>query len=118
MATTNIIGPLGNKGSTRNFSTMRVVTTNGTTAVNVFVEPTSFRGNVLAVQVISNDTTAGNITVATSAGTVATVAKGVVSGAVTGAVGLTNTAFSLNSSFTVVSSSAGNATVIVFYEAL
>lgn len=48
--------------------------TNGTTPVNVFGTSVPFTGTVTGVYLISNDTTAGNITVGTTAGIITTIA--------------------------------------------
>lgn len=90
--------------------------TNGTTAVNVF---TTFGspviGVITGVFVIAQDTTAGNITLKNAGSTVVVVAKGTVTGAMTGGVSLANTALKKGGSVTIVSSSAGNATVFMVY---
>jgi hypothetical protein len=81
--------------------------TNGTTPVLILPGvPVS----IGAVFLISNDTTAGTITVSNSAGTVCTIAKGTVAGAMVGAISLANS--SAHTGLQIVSSSAGNARVI------
>jgi len=90
--------------------------TNSTTPVNVFGTTVPFNGIITGIYVISKDTTAGNITIASTAGTIATIAKGTVAGVMVGAVSLTNTSFSSGNTFTVVSSSAGEAFVIINFQ--
>lgn len=87
--------------------------TSGTTPVNVFAATVPFACTITGVYLISKDTTAGNITVADTAGTVATIAKGTTSGAMVGAVSLANTSVASGDTLTIVSSSAGNATVVI-----
>lgn len=89
--------------------------TNGTTPVNVIAATVPFNATITGVYLISNDTTAGNITLADTAGTVATIAKGTSSGVMVGAVSLANTAITSGNTLTIVSSSAGNATVFVTF---
>lgn len=89
--------------------------TNGTTPVNVFGSTTPFSGTITGIYVISKDTTAGNITVADTAGTIATIAKSTTAGVMTGAVSLANTGFLIGNTMTVDSSSAGNADVIIVF---
>jgi hypothetical protein len=93
-----------------------VATTNGTTSVNVFgangaPAPITIQG----VFVISRDTTAGNITIATPGGTVATIAKGATAGVLVGAASVANATCVENGAVTIVSSSAGNAQVFILY---
>lgn len=89
--------------------------TNATTPVNVFGVANGFDGVITGIYVISKDTTAGNIIVKTTAGTVATIAKGTASGAMVGAVTLANTALDDEGICTIESSSAGEATVIILF---
>lgn len=89
--------------------------TNGTTPVNVFGTTVPFGGVVTGVFVESLDTTAGNITVASTAGTIATIAKGTSAGVMVGGGALTNTTFASGNTFTVVSSSAGNVRVTITF---
>lgn len=89
--------------------------TNGTTPVNVIAATVPFTCTITGVYLISNDTTAGNITLADTAGTVATIAKGATAGAMVGAVSLANTAVTLGDTLTIVSSSAGNAEVFITF---
>lgn len=91
------------------------VATNGTTPVNVFTAALTFNLTITGIYLISDDTTAGNITIADTAGTVATIAKGTTAGVMTGASSLANTSVSVGNTLTVVSSSAGNATVFITY---
>lgn len=91
------------------------VSTNGTSPVDVFGATVPFAGTVTGVFVESLDTTAGNITVADTAGTIATIAKGTSTGAMVGGGTLANTSFSAGNTFTVVSSSAGNARVTITF---
>lgn len=107
-----------------NVATPSVVTVNtsGTTAVDVnFTGDSSLLGNspactITAVAVIALDTTAGNITLKNGASTVATVAKGTTAGGLVGATSLSNTSVDNGATLSVVSSSAGNATVLVYYQ--
>jgi len=89
-------------------------TTNGTTAVNIFAS-TQFPLTITGVYLISNDTTAGNITLNEAGSTVATIAKGTSTSAMVGATSLSNTSVKQGSSLTIVSSSAGNATVFITF---
>lgn len=111
-------GFYGNLRSGLQSTFTKSVDTNGTTAVSVF--GTSGPGVALtikSVSVISLDTTAGNITVENPASTVvATIAKGVTAGVVTGATTLANTAVAATSNLVVDSSSAGNARVLITFE--
>lgn len=91
-------------------------TTNGTTPTNVFgVKGADFPLTITGVFLISNDTTAGNITLKNFGSTVATIAKGTTSGALVGATSLSNTTYFAGNSFTIVSDSAGNSTVFVCF---
>ena len=89
--------------------------TNGTTPVNVIAATVPFNATITGVYLVSEDTTAGNITVADTAGTVATIAKGTVSGVMVGAASLANTAITSGNTLTIVSSSAGNARVFITF---
>lgn len=92
------------------------VSTNGTTAVNVFGTagaPTALV--VTSVISIAQDTTAGNITLKQAANTVVTVAKGTTSGGVVGGVTLAYTTYAKGDVCTVVSSSVGNSIVVITY---
>lgn len=91
--------------------------TNGTTVVNVFGAngaPFPFRVN--AVYLISRDTTAGNITLKQAGNTVCTIAKGTVSGAMVGAASLSNQEYLRGDACSIVSSSGGNAVVMLQIE--
>ena len=95
-------------------SVMKVVETDGTTAVDVFGAngaPAAY--TIRSIVVVALDVTAGNIVTKNGANTVATVAKGIVSGVPTGAAALANTALAAGAVFTVESSSAGNARVVI-----
>ncbi len=81
--------------------------TNGTTPVNILP---GIPVSIGAVFLISNDTTAGTITVANDAGTVCTIAKGTTATLLFGAASLANNA--AHTGLNIVSSSAGNARVI------
>lgn len=89
--------------------------TTNTTPVNVFAATVPFACTITGVYVISKDTTAGNITVADTAGTVATIAKGTSAGVMVGATSLANTSVSAGNTLTIVSSSAGEATVFITF---
>lgn len=85
-----------------------VVSTNGTTPVSIL---SGIPVSIGAVYLIAKDTTAGNITVSNVAGTVCTIAKGTTAGLMFGASSLANN--SAHTALQVVSSSAGNAFVIL-----
>ncbi len=89
--------------------------TNGTTPVNVIAATVPFTCTITGVYLVSEDTTAGTITVADTAGTVCTIAKGTVSGAMVGAASLANTTVTAGNTLTIVSSSAGNANVFIAF---
>ena len=90
--------------------------TNGTTAVSVFGGALQTPVIIADVEITSQDTTAGNITVENPAGTVVcTIAKGVTAGVVVGAVTLANTTVATTSDLVVKSSTAGNARVRIFF---
>lgn len=91
-------------------------TTTGTTAVNIFgTGGANFSFTITGVFLISNDTTAGNISIYNSSATVATIAKGTTAGAMVGATSLSNTTYSKGSSFTGLSTSSGNATLFITF---
>lgn len=93
------------------------VDTDGTTAVNVFGSkgvPADL--TVTAVVSIALDTTAGNITLTGDGNTIATIAKGTTSGTLVGATSLADTSVEQGDTITVVSSSEGNSTVLVYYK--
>lgn len=89
--------------------------TNGTTPVDVIAATVPFACTITGVYLISEDTTAGNITLADTAGTVATIAKGTSAGVMVGATSLANTSVALGDTLTIVSSSAGNARVFITF---
>ena len=89
--------------------------TNGTTPVNVIAATVPFTCTITGVYLISQDTTAGNITVADTSGTVATIAKGATAGVMVGATSLANTSVTSGDTLTIVSSSAGNAEVFITF---
>lgn len=90
-------------------------TTNGTTPVNVFGATVPFTCTITGAYLISDDTTAGTITIADTAGTITTIAKGSTSGVMTGSVSLANITVTAGNTLTIVSSSAGNATVFLTF---
>lgn len=89
--------------------------TNATTPVNVIAATVPFTATITGIFLVSKDTTAGNITIADTTGTVATIAKGVTAGALVGATSLANTTVTSGDTLTIVSSSAGNATVFITF---
>lgn len=89
--------------------------TNSTTPVNVFAATVPFSCTITGVYLVSKDTTAGNITLAATGGTVATIAKGTAAGALVGATSLANASITAGNTLTIVSSSAGEATVFVTF---
>lgn len=107
-----------------NISTPGVVavTTNTTTPVSVnFSNNPSTLGNspsctITAVVSLALNTTAGNITLSNAGATVATIAKGVTAGASVAATSLANATVQNGSTLSVVSSSAGNSTVLIYYQ--
>ena len=91
----------------------------GTTAVSVFgASGLAYAINITGVYLISNDTTAGNVTVEAPASTVvATIAKGTAAGALVGATSLANnTAIAAGTNVIIDCSSAGVAQVFITYE--
>lgn len=95
-----------------------VANTNGTTAVSVFgASGLPYAITITGVYLVSQDTTAGNITVeAPAATTVCTIAKGTTAAAMVGATTLSNTSVAAETNVVVDSSSAGNARVFITYE--
>lgn len=92
--------------------------TNGTSPVNVFgAGGAPFPLVVTAVYLICRDNVAGNITLKQAANTVCTIAKGTVAGVMTGATGLSNDTYAKGDACTIVSSTAGDATVIINFNA-
>lgn len=94
-----------------------VAQTLSTGAISVFGPNGLFFPIVItSILVVSQDTTAGNITVENPAGTVvATVAKGTTSGVVIGAAALSTTTVAAGTNLVVKSSSAGVGRVIINY---
>ena len=89
--------------------------TNGTTPVNVFGATVPFGATVTGAYLVADDATAGNVTIASTAGTLATIAKGTTAGALVGATSIANPTIASGNTFTVVSSSAGNGTVFITF---
>lgn len=91
--------------------------TDGTTAVSVFgASGLDVAVTITGVFLISQDTTAGNITVENPASTtVCTIAKGTASGACVGATTLSDTTVAAGTNLVVDSSSAGNARVFITF---
>jgi hypothetical protein len=96
---------------------IKVILTNGTTAVNVFgAKGSPYNITITGFFVIAQDTTAGNITLANAGSTVAQVAKGTTKDAMTGeGDALANTSVKSGAAVTVASSSAGNAVCFITY---
>lgn len=95
--------------------TQAIKITNGTTPVNVFGNPSGVGGVIQSISVQALDTTAGNIIIKDTAGTVATIAKGTVIGVITGAGAIANPTFTAAGILTIESSSVGNAVVYITY---
>lgn len=95
-----------------------VVKTNGTTPVNVFPTGLPFSLTYTAMVSIALDTTAGTITLANGVNTVATIAKGATQGALVGATSYANTVQTRGTPATVVSSSAGNSLLLIYFTAI
>lgn len=94
-----------------------IANTNGTTAVPVWTNGAPTALTIKSVFLISQDTTAGNITVENPAATVVcTIAKGATAGVLVGATTLANTSVAAGAAVVVDSSSAGNARVHIVYE--
>lgn len=91
--------------------------TNGTTAVSVFgASGLDVAVTITGVFLVSQDTTAGNITVENPASTVVcTIAKGTSAGVCVGATTLANTTVAAGTNLVVDSSSAGNARVFITF---
>lgn len=89
--------------------------TTGTTPVNVLAATNPFAGTIRSIYINSLDTTAGNIVIKTTAGTVATIAKGTTAGALVSSGTLANTSFTKGGILTIESSTAGNAAVFITY---
>lgn len=90
----------------------------GTTAVSVFgTSGLGYAITITGVYLISNDTTAGNVTVEAPASTVvATIAKGTTAGALVGATSLANTSVPAGTNVIIDCSSAGVAQVFIAFE--
>lgn len=98
-----------------------LVTTNGTNPQNIFpsgLAPFGFTYN--AILTISNDTTAANIIITNNGNNVTLIPKGTSQYNVQGnaGVGMTNLTQAQGTPATVVSSTTGNAFVIIFFTAL
>lgn len=88
----------------------------GTTAASVWPNGAPTALTITRVWLISNDTTAGNVTVENPASTVvATIAKGTTAGALVGATSLANTSVAAGTDVIVDCSSAGVAQVFIHY---
>lgn len=96
---------------------VKVVNTNGTTAVNVFgANGAPVNITITGFIVIAKDTTAGNIALKQGSTTIASVAKGTTAGVVTGEDGgIASGSIPAGMATTVVSSSAGNAVCLITY---
>lgn len=95
---------------------VRIVSTNGTTAVNVFgAQGAPFAGTITGAYSNALDTTAGNITLKTKTNSVVVIAKGTTAGVIVGNGALSNTTFAPGDVVTIVSSSAGNSQMQIFY---
>jgi hypothetical protein len=94
-----------------------VQNTLSTDAISVFgASGLPYAITITGVYLVSQDTTAGNITVENPATTVVcTIAKGVTAGALVGATTLANTAVPAGRNLVVKSSSAGVARVFITY---
>jgi hypothetical protein len=107
-----------NAGAELAADNLRVVNTNGTTAVTVFgAKGAPANLTITGFFVISKDTTAGNITLEKADGTdIAVVAKGTTAGAVVGEDGsLASTSVVTGDAVQIKSSSAGNAVCFITY---
>lgn len=111
----NLLG--GDELSTGAAYNVVAVDTNGTTAVSVFGSAgLGVAITITGVYLVSQDTTAGNITVENPASTtVCTIAKGTSAGALVGATTLANTTVAAGTNLVVDSSSAGNARVFITF---
>ena len=96
----------------------KVVSTNGTTAVNVFTAngcPNAL--TITGISAVAKDTVAGDISLTNGSDTVSSFAKSQTAGVVTGEDGdLANTAYTAGNTLTIVSSTTGNARVTINYE--
>jgi hypothetical protein len=96
---------------------VKVVSTNGTTAVNVFgANGAPANITITGFVVAAKDTTAGNIALKQGSTTIASVAKGTSTGALTAEeAALSSPTIGAGTATTVVSSSAGNAICFIYY---
>jgi hypothetical protein len=96
---------------------VKVVSTNGTTAVNVFGSQGAPANITITGFVVgAKDTTAGNIALKQGSTTIASVAKGTTTGAMTiEEAALASPSIGAGTAVTVVSSSAGNALCFIYY---
>jgi len=110
-------GLAGDELSTGASYSIVAANTNGTTAVSVFgASGLPVAITITGVFLVSQDTTAGNITVENPASTVVcTIAKGTVAGVTVGATTLANTTVAAGTNLVVDSSSAGNARVFITF---
>ena len=93
-----------------------VVATNGTTPVNVFgTGGAPFALTVTGAFIVSLDTTTGNITLQQASNTVFTAAKGATAGVFVTSGTLSHTTYAAADACTVLSSTAGNAIVYIFF---
>lgn len=94
-----------------------VMSTNGTTPVNIFPNGLPFNLTYTSIVSIAKDGTAGNIILSNNTATVATIAKGTTAGVCVGASSIANTVQLKGTPATVVSSTAGNSFVIIYFNA-
>lgn len=96
---------------------VKIVSTNGTTAVNVFgSKGAPYNITITGFVVGAKDTTAGNIALKQGSTTIASVAKGTTTGALTvEEAALASASITAGTVVTVESSSAGNALCIITY---
>lgn len=96
---------------------VKIVSTNGTTAVNVFgTKGAPANITITGFVVAAKDTTAGNIALKQGSTSIASVAKGTTTGALTAEeASLSSPSIGAGTAVTVVSSSAGNALCIITY---
>lgn len=96
------------------FTMMTMTQTNGTNSVDVFgTGGAPANMTITAVVAISKDTTAANITPKTNGNTVCTIAKGTTAGLAIQGTSLTNTTVKEGQSVTLLSSSSGDAMVLI-----
>ena len=110
-------GPVLAQGFATPYGTSQriVVSTNGTTKVNVFGTTNPFGGTITNVKTVAQDATAGFITLTKNdTGSASNIAANIIKGTSVGGVAgtaMSATAFAYGGTMTVVSSSAGNALV-------